>query len=122
MLKKLNLLLGFGFVGVGILGAFLPVLPSTIFFIIASYFFGKSSPRFEHWMLNHPRFGHAVRSWQQTRSIPQSGKVAALFSMFMSSILIILSPASFMVTVLSLSTLAVCAYYVWSRPTLQKLG
>ena len=122
VLKKLNLLLGFGFVGIGILGAFLPVLPSTIFFIIATYFFGKSSTRFEQWMLNHPRFGYTVRSWQDTKSIPFAGKVTALFSMFISSILIVASPASILVTSLSLIVLAACALYVWSRPTLQKQG
>ena len=122
MLKKLNLLAGFGFVGIGILGAFLPVLPSTIFFIIATYFFGKSSTRLEQWMLNHPRFGHTVRSWQETRSIPYSGKVTALVSMFISSIMIVFSPASLWITVLSLVILTACAFYVWSRPTLQKQG
>jgi uncharacterized membrane protein YbaN (DUF454 family) len=117
-----NVGIGLGMTALGILGAFLPVLPSTCFFIFAAYFFGKSSNRLESWILNHPRFGHAVRSWRETRSIPMAGKVAASLGMGLSFIFIFLSPAGLPVKTCSALVLVGSALYIWTRPTLKQPG
>ncbi|MCE3009229.1 MAG: YbaN family protein [Proteobacteria bacterium] len=120
MKRPLNLAIGMGFLGLGFIGAFLPVLPSTCFFICATYFFGKSSTRLEAWALNHPRFGHAVRSWRETRSIPLAGKIAALVGMSVSALFLVASPAPLWAILLGLGVLILSAWYVLSRPTLPK--
>lgn len=107
-------------VGLGILGAFLPVLPSTCFFISSAYFFGKSSARMEAWVLNHPRFGYAVRSWQETRSIPLAGKIAATVAMSLSGFFLVISPAPFWAVFSGLCVLVASACYVLTRPTLRR--
>src|SRR3546814_5197123 len=56
------LMLGFIWVGIGAVGAFVPLLPTTIFIILALGCFARSSPRLEHWLLNHERFGPALRA------------------------------------------------------------
>ncbi|MFN7454731.1 MAG: YbaN family protein [Pseudobdellovibrionaceae bacterium] len=116
----MNLALGMGFLGLGVLGAFLPVLPSTCFFICATYFFGKSSARLEAWVLNHPRFGHAVRSWRETRSIPLAGKIAAVVGMSVSALFLVISPAPLWAILSGFAVLALSAWYVLSRPTLSR--
>lgn len=121
MTRQMNFALGLVMVGLGVLGAFLPVLPSTCFFISAAYFFGKSSPRMEAWVLNHPRFGYAVRSWQETRSIPFAGKIAATVAMSLSGLFLVISPAPLWAVSLGLFVLVASGWYVLTRPTLNSL-
>ncbi len=65
------------FLGLGILGAFLPLLPTTVFIILAAWAFAKSSPEREAWLLNHPKFGPPLRDWRKYRAIPIRAKCLA---------------------------------------------
>lgn len=48
----------------GIIGIVLPVMPTTVFILLAAYFFARSSPKFYNWIMNHKVFGGMVRDWQ----------------------------------------------------------
>jgi uncharacterized membrane protein YbaN (DUF454 family) len=76
------LALGWVCVGLAVAGVFLPGLPVTIFVIIASYLFARSSPRFHDWLWNHRWFGPRLRRFQETGGMPWRAKRAALFSMW----------------------------------------
>ncbi len=119
MKRPFYVLLGFLFVGIGILGAILPVLPSTCFFIIAAYYFGLSSEKLESWMLNHPRIGPSIISWRKYRAIPRLGKIMAVTAMTLSGFLMIVSAAPLFVKIGAILTLIACAAYVLTRPTLE---
>jgi len=80
-IRWLFLLLGLGFVALGVAGIFLPVLPTTPFMLLAAACFARSSERFYNWLLNHRIFGHTVREWQQHRSIPRRTKWFAITTM-----------------------------------------
>jgi len=67
--------LGMFFVGLGALGAFLPLLPTTPFLLLASYFFVRSSPRLTRWLHRSRLFGPMLRDWQMKRAV--SGRVKA---------------------------------------------
>ncbi|MDO4709778.1 MAG: YbaN family protein [Pseudomonadota bacterium] len=56
------------------IGAVLPVMPTTIFLILAVTCFARSSPRLEAWLLNHPRYGASLRAWKYQRAISRAGK------------------------------------------------
>lgn len=116
--KFISISLGTFCIGLGIVGAFLPVLPSTCFFIFGAYFFSKSSPTLESWILNHPKFGYAVRSWRETRSIPRAGKIAAASGMSLSAVLLAASPAALYLKLIAFLFLALSLIYVLTRPTL----
>ncbi len=74
--------LGWLSVGMGVIGAFVPGMPTTVFLLIALYCFSRSSPRLEAWLLGHPRFGAPLRNFRENRGMPKAAKMAALVSMW----------------------------------------
>lgn len=76
--KYILTLLGLFFVALGIIGAVLPVLPTTPFLLLALACFANSSPRFHHKLLNNRWFGTALQQWGANRSITRSTKVKAM--------------------------------------------
>jgi uncharacterized membrane protein YbaN (DUF454 family) len=83
-MRFVYLALGWLMVGTGIAGAFLPVLPTTPFLLLALWFFSRSSPKLEKWLLSHPRFGKSLRNWRENGSIARKAKIAALSLMAIS--------------------------------------
>ncbi len=69
-------------VGVGGVGIVVPGLPTTVFFIVAAYCFGKSSPRFEQWVLDLPTIGPMVRDHRAGLGMPRRIKVIAISTMW----------------------------------------
>jgi uncharacterized membrane protein YbaN (DUF454 family)/diadenosine tetraphosphatase ApaH/serine/threonine PP2A family protein phosphatase len=70
--------LGFVWVGFGVAGVFLPVLPATPFFLLAAACFARASERFYNALLNNPTFGPTIREWRRHRSIPFRTKMVAI--------------------------------------------
>jgi uncharacterized protein len=68
----------------GFIGIFLPVLPSTPFFILSAYLFSKSSPRFHAWLLGLPFAGPAIRDWGQHRVVRPRAKFLCAFTVSLS--------------------------------------
>lgn len=80
-MRALFVALGLLFVGLGIAGAVLPVLPATPFFLLAAACFARASARFYNWLLNNPTFGPTIREWRRYRSIRFRTKVWAIVLM-----------------------------------------
>src|SRR5690606_31441577 len=113
----LYLLLGFFFVATGIVGAFLPVLPTTPFLLLAIWCFSRSNPRFEQWLLNHPKYGPSLRAWRENRIVPRRAKISAVTLMSVSFLILVIFTS---LNWLYLSIIGICMFlpglYVWSRP------
>lgn len=69
----------------GIVGIFLPLLPTTPFVLLAAFCFSRGSARIEAWLLAHPRFGPAIRAWRRHRAIPLPAKRLAWVMMALGS-------------------------------------
>jgi uncharacterized membrane protein YbaN (DUF454 family) len=65
------------FLGIGAVGAVLPVLPTTPFLLLASFFFVRSSPRLNEWLLRSPSFGPLLRDWRDHRGVRPRVKFVA---------------------------------------------
>ena len=68
----------------GVIGIFLPVLPTTPFLLLAAACFARSSPRFYQWLVGHPRLGPWIRDYLDGNGIPLKGKVYAIGLMWLS--------------------------------------
>jgi len=68
---------GLFFVGVAYAGAVLPGLPTTPWVLLASYCFGRSSPRLQRWLHRTPYFGGLLKDWNEHRGMRRSKKIIA---------------------------------------------
>jgi uncharacterized membrane protein YbaN (DUF454 family) len=69
----------------GVVGIFLPLLPTTPFVLLAAFCFTRGSPRCEQWLLDHARFGPMVQNWRRNHAIPWRAKLAAWVMMSVGS-------------------------------------
>jgi len=84
MHKPLLITLGFLFVGLAIVGIFLPVLPTTPLLLLALACFAKSSEKLHDRLLTNKTFGPLIRQWHETRSMPRRAKVYAIISIILA--------------------------------------
>lgn len=64
--------------GLGIVGIFLPVLPTTPLLLLASALFLRSNMKLYNWLLNHPRLGTYIRNFMEYKAIPLKVKVVSV--------------------------------------------
>jgi len=76
--------LGFVFLGVGIAGFYLPVLPGTINLLVAVYFFSMSNQRMYRWMLSNDLFGQELQDYKAGLGIARRVKTVAVASIVLS--------------------------------------
>ena len=73
--------IGWLMLALGVIGAVVPLMPTTIFLILAAWFFARSSPRLEARLLEHPRFGPTLAAWREGGAITAPAKRAACTGM-----------------------------------------
>lgn len=76
--KYFLIALGWVLVSLGIIGIFVPLMPTTIFFILAAACFAKSSEKFYNWLIYHPKFGKFIRDYREQRGMPLKSKIIAV--------------------------------------------
>jgi uncharacterized membrane protein YbaN (DUF454 family) len=77
--KYLFLSLGFVTTALGVVGLFVPLMPTTCFLIVAVWSFSRSNPALSQKILQHPQFGPTIENWMENKSI--SGKAKCKISM-----------------------------------------
>ncbi|MCW1430593.1 YbaN family protein [Novosphingobium sp. JCM 18896] len=86
MARHLYLAAGLLCVALGTVGAFLPVLPTVPFLLLAVFCFARSRPEWAERLYAHPRYGPALQQWRDRKAISRKAKVSALAVMALSAL------------------------------------
>ena len=78
VVRWLLIVSGFVLVGIGVLGMFLPLLPTTVFFILAAWCFARSNERFHHWLHTNRYFGKYLTSIRRGAGMPLRAKIITI--------------------------------------------
>jgi uncharacterized membrane protein YbaN (DUF454 family) len=71
----------------GVIGAFVPLLPTTPFVLLSAFCFSRGCMRCEAWLLAHPRLGPIVRDWRAERAVPLRAKQLASVMMVIGCVI-----------------------------------
>lgn len=103
-------------VALGIIGAFLPVMPTVVFLLVAAWAAGKGWPQLEVWLLTHPRHGASIRAWRERGAVPRRAKWLASLMMGLSSVALVASPLALWWRIGLPLGMGCIALWLWTRP------
>ncbi|MEP6394386.1 MAG: YbaN family protein [Alteripontixanthobacter sp.] len=85
-MRQLYLAGGIISVALGALGAFLPIMPTVPFLLLAVFCFARSNPEWEQKILDHPTWGPQVLDWRERRAISRRAKTMAIGAMTVGAV------------------------------------
>ena len=104
------------FITLGIIGAILPGMPTTVFLILAAWAASKGWPQMDAWLLNHPKYGPTLRNWRENGTVPRKAKWIASIMMLLRGILMLFTDNPFLVKIFTDVTMFIIALWLWMRP------
>lgn len=121
LIRRVLIVAGTLFVGLGIVGIFLPILPTTPFLLLAAACYARSSERFYRWLLNHRWFGKYIRTYQEGKGIPVKTKalsISLIWLTIVSSVIFVVHPLIGRIILIVIA--AGVTVYLLSLPTLRE--
>ncbi len=100
----------------GLIGAFLPVLPTVPFLLLAAWAAGRGWPALEAWLLAHPRFGPDIRRWREHGAVPRRAKWLASVMMAGSAVMLWFVPVPPWLRWAVYLVLVSVGTWLWLRP------
>lgn len=104
-------------VALGVIGAFLPLLPTVPFLLLATFLFANSSPRLHTWIVSHPRFGPVIEDWSRSGAIrPRAKRLATLSIAAVFTLSLVLGVGT---TILAIQAVVLAGVltFIWTRPS-----
>ena len=78
LLRAILITSGTIFLGLGLIGIFIPILPTTPFLLLAAACYARSSQRFYNWLMNNKWFGNYIKNYREGRGIPLKFKILTI--------------------------------------------
>lgn len=114
--RWLWLILAYVSLGLGIVGIFLPGIPTTPFVLLAAYAAGRGSERLHAWMLGHRSFGPMIRDWQASGAVSRKAKYWAIGTMALSAAIFFLTAPKWWMAAIGTGIMAIVGTWLWLRP------
>ena len=99
----------------GLIGAFLPLLPTVPFLLLSAFCFARSSERLHDWLISHRVFGPPIQNWRDQGAIGRRAKIfasASILASFVPSITL----GTIWIIAIQAAVLSLVAVFIWSRP------
>lgn len=109
-------LLAYLALGLGFIGVFLPGLPTVPFVLLSAYAAARGSRRLHAWLLNHRHFGPMIRDWQAHGAVRRSTKLAAVLTMAVCAIVMLLTAPRWWMATSGIAIMVVVGTWLWRRP------
>lgn len=119
-MKMFWLFLGWGAFALGIIGAFLPVVPTVPFMLLSLIGFAKSSPKMRNRILRHPQFGPPIRDWLRYGTITRRTKIFSSVAMACGVVIAAAIGLPVWIVATQASVLIAISIYLWTRPEKRK--
>ncbi len=115
--RLLWMICGFVALALGVAGIILPLLPHTVFLLIAAFCFSRGSERLHSWLINHKHLGPPIRDWNEHGAIPLKAKIIASIMMAATLGTAYLFHAPNPVIIAQIIILPLVGLFIWSRPS-----
>jgi len=116
LLRWVYLALALLFLLLGVIGAFLPVLPTTPFILLAAWAAARSSPRLQAWLEEHTAFGPMIRDWRRGGVVRRRSKWISTLAMSASALYLLYRVRPLWAALLAIACMAATLLWLWRRP------
>jgi len=100
----------------GVIGLFLPVLPTTPFVLVAAWAASKGSPRLHQWLYRHPKIGPLLDAWDKRGAVPRTGKWLACLGMTGSWIMMLVMGFGWLLLGFMAALFVAVSAFILTRP------
>ena len=114
--RWLWLALAYVALALGLVGIFVPGLPTTPFVLLSAFAAARGSRRLHAWLLAHRQFGPMIRDWQASGAVSRRAKRAATAMMALSAVVMFLTAPKPWMAATGTAIMAVVAVWLWRRP------
>lgn len=109
--KVLYIILGSLCLVLGSVGIFLPILPTTPFLLLSSYFYVRSSEKLYNWLINHKIFGRYIYNYVTYKAVPKKAKITAILMIIITvPVAVVLIDNIYTYIIIPIIALIVCIY------------
>jgi hypothetical protein len=121
IINKILVVLGTFFLLIGLIGIFIPILPTTPFLLLSAACYARGSKKFYNWLLNNKLLGEYIKNYHQGRGIPIKVKILTIVFLWITilfSILLIVS--NYLIQIILIIIAVAVSIHIFTIKTMKK--